>query len=131
MNSILLLGMFAGLVAGLLSVVFARAFGEPQVARAIALEATLHPVADGRASEPVSRAVQGTLGLGVGGIVFAVAVGGIFAIAFAFVHGRFGRWNARATACVSDKLPCRLGASHEDPSPLLDGSYDSASCSRP
>ena len=38
----------------------------------------------------MSRGVQSTFGLLTGSIVFAVAVGGIFALVFAAVQGRVG-----------------------------------------
>jgi predicted cobalt transporter CbtA len=49
---------------------------------------------------PVGRGVQSTLGLATGLGVFGVAVGGLFALAFAFAHGRLGALGARATAAL-------------------------------
>ena len=98
MKSILVWGMLAGLAAGVLSVLFAHTFGEPQVASAIALEATLHPVAPGGSPRAGEQRGAEHLGLGAGGIIFGIAVGGIFALAFGFIHGRFGRWGPRATS---------------------------------
>lgn len=106
MRSLLVRGMLAGLVAGVLALGFAYAFGEPQVASAIDLEGTLggghHHPADAAAEpaeeEPVSRGVQSTLGLATAVGVYGIAIGGLFALAFAFAYGRIGRYDARATA---------------------------------
>ena len=38
----------------------------------------------------IDTAVQSTLGLGVGVLVYAVAFGGLFAVAFVFAYGRIG-----------------------------------------
>ncbi len=111
-GSILLRGMLVGVLAGLLAFGFARVFGEPQVDRAIALEGTLghsHDHGDrdhaaspagGAAEEPelVSRETQAGFGLLTGAVVYGAAVGGLFALVFAFAYGRVGRLDARATA---------------------------------
>ena len=92
-------GMIAGLVAGLLLFAVGRTLGEPQVERALAFEAALD---DARAKaeadlghapalpepELVSRAHQSGLGLLTGTVVYAGAFGGLFALVFAFAHGR-------------------------------------------
>ena len=91
--------MLAGLAAAVLAIAFAALFGEPQVASAIAIEAA-HHASDGAGSEPVGRSVQSTVGLAVAVGVYGAALGGIFALAFAAVHGRFGRAGARTTAAV-------------------------------
>ncbi|HUK59339.1 MAG TPA: CbtA family protein [Stellaceae bacterium] len=100
-GSLLARGMLAGLVAGLLAFAFAWLFGEPQVDLAIAFETHLQQMA-GEAPEPelVSRAVQSTAGLFTGIVVYASALGGIFALVFAYAHGRMGRLSPRATASV-------------------------------
>jgi hypothetical protein len=119
--------MLVGAVAGLLAFGFARVFGEPEVDRAIAFEeankageAKPAPHAHGgapaqgaahthseahasaEASEPelVSRATQAGLGLATGVIVYGAAVGGLFALVFAFAYGRIGRLGPRATAAL-------------------------------
>jgi hypothetical protein len=93
--------MLSGLVAGLLALVFAHIFGEPSVGSAIDFESTLQ-TARGETPEPelVSRAVQSTIGLATAVLLYAVAFGGIFALAFAIIYGRVGRLSARATAAV-------------------------------
>jgi Probable cobalt transporter subunit (CbtA) len=100
-RALLVRGMLAGAVAGLLAFGFAFVFGEPQVDLAIGFEAHMHHMA-GEAAEPelVSRVVQGTIGLFVGVIVYSCALGGIFALAFAYVYGRIGALGPRGTAAV-------------------------------
>lgn len=109
-GSLLLRGMLVGVLAGLLAFGFARVFGEPQVDRAIALEGTLghshdhgdqtaaSPAAEPEEPELVSRETQAGLGLLTGAVVYGAAVGGLFALVFAFTYGRVGRLDARATA---------------------------------
>ncbi|MGL4960704.1 MAG: CbtA family protein [Inquilinus sp.] len=112
-GSLLLRGMLVGVLAGLLAFGFARIFGEPQVDRAIALEGTLGhshdhgdhadaTAAGGAAEEPelVSRETQAGLGLLTGAVVYGAAIGGLFALVFAFTYGRVGRLDARATAAL-------------------------------
>ena len=90
-RSLLVRGMLAGLLAGLLATGFARLVGEPPVDRAIAFEAARHAQA-GDADEPelVSRAVQSTVGLLTGVVVYGTALGGLFALAYAGAYGRIG-----------------------------------------
>jgi predicted cobalt transporter CbtA len=119
-GNLLLRGMLVGFVAGLLAFGFARVFGEPEVDRAIAFEAMnkaaphTHGEAHGdahthtaaqastEAAEPelVSRATQAGLGLVTGVVVYGAAVGGLFALVFAFAYGRVGRLGPRATAAL-------------------------------
>ena len=109
-RDLLIRGMIAGFVAGLLCFGIAKAFGEPEVDRAIAFE-ELHAAAEpsahghdvattesqgGAASHEhgdealVSRAVQSTAGLLTAVAVYGAAMGGLFALAFAFLYGRVG-----------------------------------------
>jgi predicted cobalt transporter CbtA len=125
-GNILLRGMLVGLMAGVIAFGFARVFGEPQVDAAIAFEeaqshaksvaapageskadasqaASLthaHDAAASEAAEPelVSRETQAGFGLLTGLLVYSAAVGGLFSLVFAFVYGRFGSIDARATA---------------------------------
>lgn len=96
-GNLLLRGMIAGVIAGILVFAFARFFGEPLVDAAIAFEE-----ATSQAAEPeiVSRATQAGPGLFTGVIAYSVAVGGLFALVFAFVHGRFSSLSARGTSAV-------------------------------
>ena len=100
-RGLLVRGMLAGLAAGIVAFAFAWGFGEPQVNLAIAFETHMHQTA-GDAPEPelVSRAVQGTIGLLTGLLVYGAALGGIFALVFAYAQGRMGRLGPRATAMV-------------------------------
>ena len=91
MRMLLVRGMLSGLVAGLLAVVFARLFGEPSVVAAIGFESAMQ-AATGEAAAPdlVSRGAQSTVGLATGMLVYSVASGGLFALAFAVASGRIG-----------------------------------------
>ncbi|MBO3749633.1 CbtA family protein [Streptosporangiaceae bacterium NEAU-GS5] len=101
MRSLLVRGMLVGLAGAVLAYVVAWFFGEPQVASAIAFEEAKSAAA-GEAAEPelVSRGVQSTIGLLTGLVIYAVALGGFFAIAFAFAYGRLGTLGARGTAAL-------------------------------
>lgn len=101
MRMLLVRGMLSGLAAGLLALVFAYIVGEPLVVSAIDFESAAQ-VATGQTPEPevVSRAVQSTIGLATAVVVYAVAFGGLFSLAFAVAYGRIGRLSARATAAV-------------------------------
>ncbi|HEX5319736.1 MAG TPA: CbtA family protein [Stellaceae bacterium] len=101
-RALLIRGMIAGLLAGLLSVGFAEIFGEEPLVRAIAFEAAEHHADHGMTAEPepVSRGVQSTIGLATAGIVYGVGLGGIFALVFAFAHGRGGPASPRELALL-------------------------------
>ena len=101
MRMLLVRGMLSGLAAGLLALVFAYIVGEPLVVSAIDFESAAQ-AATGKTPEPetVSRAVQSTIGLATAVVVYAVAFGGLFSLAFAVAYGRIGRLSARATAAV-------------------------------
>jgi hypothetical protein len=91
--------MVIGACAGVLAFVFAWIFGEPQVQHAIDFEdylARLHH--DPAEAEVVSRGMQRTLGLLTGTVVMGVALGGIFALTYAWAYGRVGRLSPRLTA---------------------------------
>jgi magnesium-transporting ATPase (P-type) len=100
-RALLIRGMLAGALAGLLAFGFAWVFGEPQVDLAMGFEQHMHPVA-GQAPKPgtVSRAVQSTAGLLTGSLVYGCALGGIFSLVFAYAYGRIGRLSPRATAAM-------------------------------
>jgi predicted cobalt transporter CbtA len=51
-------------------------------------------------AELVARSTQAGLGLLTGTVVYGAAIGGLFALAFAFVHGRIGDQSPRATAAL-------------------------------
>lgn len=96
-GKLLVRGMLAGIAAGLLTFGFARLVGEPQVDQAISFEEKAD-AAKGEAPEPeiVSRETQAGLGLLTGVVTFGAAVGGLFALVFAYAYGRVGAVSARA-----------------------------------
>ena len=100
-GALLIRGMLAGVLAGLLASGFAWIFGESQVDVAIGFEQHMHAAA-GEAPQPemVSRAVQSTAGLLTGILVYGCALGGIFSLVFAYAHGRIGSLRPRATAAT-------------------------------
>lgn len=117
-GKLLVRGMLAGVVAGVLAFGFARVYGEPQVDQAISLEdhggagghahgmdmaapsasvpAPAHEHGHDHEEELVSRDTQAGIGLLTGVVVFGAAVGGLFALVFAYAHGRTGTLGARA-----------------------------------
>jgi putative cobalt transporter subunit CbtA len=100
-RALLVRGMLAGFLAGILAVGFAEIFGEPQIDHAIAFEAAMDQRA-GIAPEPelVSRAVQKTAGLLTAVLAYGVAFGGLFSLVFAFTYGRIGPIGPRALAAL-------------------------------
>lgn len=100
-RTLLVRGMLAGILAGLVAFGFAKLFGEPQVDLAIAFEGHMHQMAGGSPEpELVSREVQSTIGLLTGVVVYGCALGGIFALVFAYAYGRIGPLSPRATAAI-------------------------------
>jgi hypothetical protein len=99
-RQLLVRGMLVGLAAGLLAFPVAYALGEPPVQAAIDFEEA--HAAPGGAAEPevVSRGTQRTAGLLTGLVVMGVALGGLFALVFAWAYGRIGPYGARATAAL-------------------------------
>ena len=103
MGNLLLRGMLAGLIASLLAFGFAKFIGEPQVDRAIAFEDSMHSHShSGDAEEPelVSREVQASIGLLTGVAVYGTALGGLFALAYAFISGRLVQLPPRAATIL-------------------------------
>ncbi|WP_179491157.1 CbtA family protein [Granulicella arctica] len=100
-RTLLLRGMFVGLVTGLLVFAFARWVGEPQVDQSIAFEAGMAQ-AKGEPAEPemVSRRIQKGLGLLTGAVVYSTALGGIFGLVFAYVRGRISFARPRILAAL-------------------------------
>ncbi|ORW36415.1 cobalt transporter [Mycobacterium paraense] len=88
-------GLLAGAIGAVLAFAFARLCAEPVIGRAIAYE-------DGRAdaldahgvhehgAELFSRGVQSNAGLGFGVLIFGVAMGALFGVAFRLVLPRAG-----------------------------------------
>ncbi|HEY3599247.1 MAG TPA: CbtA family protein [Paraburkholderia sp.] len=96
-GKLLVRGMLAGIAAGLLTFAFARVAGEPQVDQAISFEEKAD-AAKGEVHEPelVSRHMQAGAGLLTGVVAYGAAVGGLFALTFAYLYGRAGKLGARA-----------------------------------
>ncbi len=109
---LILRGLLAGAVGGLLAFVFARIFAEPLVQQAIdyeegrgeaqhaldraaglAVEAHEH-------GEVFSRVVQANVGIGVAVVFFGMAMGALFAVAYAICLGRTGRIRPRVLALL-------------------------------
>jgi predicted cobalt transporter CbtA len=95
-RTLLVRGMLAGVAAGLAAFVFAYLFGEPGVNGGIGFEEQGAHSHGGE--ELVSRGVQSTVGLLVGVLVYAVAVGGILALVYAATRGRIGPARPRVAA---------------------------------
>jgi len=88
-------GMLVGILAGLLAFAFLKIYGEPQLDIAIAFETQIEaakPVAGASSAkeepELISRQVQAGLGLFTAVMVYSVAFGGLFGLAFAFAYRR-------------------------------------------
>jgi predicted cobalt transporter CbtA len=100
-RKLLICGLLAGLVAGILAFGFQRLAGEPAVDQAIAYEeAHAPPLKPGEKPEaaPVSRDTQKSVGLLTATVVYGVALGGIFALVFAYAYGRVKRASPAITA---------------------------------
>ncbi|WP_132993918.1 CbtA family protein [Gordonia zhaorongruii] len=105
-------GVLAGLVAGIISFVFARIFIEPQVAAAIDYEdershaeAALTGGGHDHEHELFTRSIQENIGAGVGTVVFAVAIGALFAVAFTVLWAYVGRrWPAADPRTIAAAL---------------------------
>src|SRR5919198_1778660 len=101
LRTLLICGLVAGLCGGLLSAGLVSLGGEPAIDRAIAYEDGKHvPAHHEEAAEPapVSRGLQKSAGLLTASLVYGLAVGGVFALAFAVAYGRVVRAGPRATA---------------------------------
>jgi hypothetical protein len=104
-------GLLVGAVGGIVAFIFARIFAEPQIQAAIdyesgreAAQAALDRAAgiavETAGSDPFSRTVQGNVGIGVGMIAFGVAMGGLYAVAYALACGRTGNLRPRSLALL-------------------------------
>ena len=99
MKMLLWRGMLAGLVGALVAAAFALLLAEPRIDAAIALESR-HAMPGMAEPELVGRAVQKTWGLFTAMGLYGTAMGGVFAIVFAGLHGRVGRAGPRALALL-------------------------------
>ncbi|MEV6929491.1 CbtA family protein [Dactylosporangium sp. NPDC051485] len=105
-------GLLAGALAGLAAFVFARIFAEPRIQDAIDYESGRHEaqealdkaagvaVAHEHDHELFSRTIQGNVGIGVGMIAFGLAMGALFAVAYAVCLGRVGNLRPRSLAVL-------------------------------
>ena len=96
---LLIRGMLVGIAAAALAFLVARLFGEGPIDQAIAFESA-HTAPGVQEPELVTRAVQSTLGLGTAVLVYGTAVGGFFALAYAFCYGRIAALGLRGTATL-------------------------------
>ena len=89
-------GLGAGALGGLLAFFFARVLAEPQVQKAIdyesgrdaamdALKRAAGQTVEAAGADPFSRGVQRNVGIGVGMILFGMAMGGLLAVAYVLV----------------------------------------------
>lgn len=109
-GKLLLNGMIAGILAGIIAFGFAHFFGEPQVDKAVAFEKTLsaqhasteseHPNSHDADSEVFSRSTQSGLGLLSGMILFSAAMGGALALVWSLCWQRIGPSSARTLALM-------------------------------
>ena len=105
-------GLVAGALAGVLAFIFAKIFIEPVIGRAIDFEdatAAAHEAVEMAAGghdhgaeggELFSRGVQTTIGMGLGVLIFSVAMGALFAVVYAVVYGRMGNVSAKALSVL-------------------------------
>jgi predicted cobalt transporter CbtA len=109
---LILRGVIAGAVGGLLAFLFARIFAEPLVQQAIDYETSRDgaqhaldkaaglAAGTGEHGEVFSRAIQANVGIGVAVIFFGMAMGALFAVAYAICLGRTGAFRARTLALL-------------------------------
>lgn len=101
LRNLLLCGLLAGLCGGLLATGFARVVGETQINQAIAFEDAQYKAQGLPPEKPiVSRSLQSSLGLLTAAVVYGLALGGLFALAFAAAYGRVGRASPARTAIL-------------------------------
>lgn len=108
---LILRGVIAGAVAGLLAFVFARIFAEPQINTAITYESGRDAVqaaldkaaglpAEAAGPDIFGRTIQANVGIGVGMVFFGMAMGALFAVAYAICLGRVGNLRPRTLALL-------------------------------
>jgi hypothetical protein len=108
---LILRGIIAGAIGGLIAFVFARIFAEPQIQSAIdyegardaaqqALDKAAGLPVEAEGMEVFSRTIQADVGIGVALIFFGMAVGALFAVAYAICLGRTGRIRPRNLALL-------------------------------
>ena len=100
LRTLLICGLVAGVLAGLVATGFGTLAGEPAVDQAIAYEeANAPPAAPGEEeAAPVSRTTQKGVGLLTASLVYGLSFGGLFALVFAYVYGRVANASPARTA---------------------------------
>ena len=105
-------GILAGALAGVLAFIWSKIFIEPIVGRAIDFEdgsAAAHEAMEAAAAhghhheeggELFTRAVQSTVGMGLGVLAFSVALGALFAVVFCVVYSRTSSITARTLSVL-------------------------------
>jgi hypothetical protein len=104
-------GALVGGLGGLLSFGFARIFAEPQIQTAIDYESARDEAQDalnkaaGIAVDPAgpdifSRTIQANLGIGVGMVLFGLAMGALYAVAYSVSVGRVGNVRPRTLSVL-------------------------------
>lgn len=99
-------GVLSGGIAGLVMFAFARIFAEPVIEKAIDYESgrdAAQEALDKAAGLPISaegpdlfsRTVQADIGIGAGLVLFGMAMGALFAVAYCVCIGRTGRVRPR------------------------------------
>lgn len=90
LRRLLICGLVAGVCGGLAATAFASLAAEPAVDAAVVYEKAGEPAhAHGpEVAPPVARALQRSAGLLTAAVVYGLALGGMFALAFAFAYGR-------------------------------------------
>jgi hypothetical protein len=105
-------GILAGALAGVLAFLWAKLLIEPIIGRAIDFEnGAAHEVVEhthgagghshgGEGAEVFTRGVQSNIGIGLGVLIFSVAMGALLAVVFCAVYGR-ANLSARAVAALT------------------------------
>jgi hypothetical protein len=108
---LILRGVLSGGLGGVLAFVFARIFAEPRIQAAIdyesgrdaaqsALDQAAGVPAEAEGPEVFSRAIQANVGIGVGMVLFGIAMGALFAVVYTVLLGRVGQVRARVLALL-------------------------------
>jgi len=105
-GSLLVRGMLAGVLAGVLGFAFAWLVGEGPVDRAIAFESFVEHTVHHEPPEEalVGRPLQSSAGLATGTLIYGTALGGILALVFGATYGRLRPFAARGTAALIGAL---------------------------
>jgi hypothetical protein len=112
-KSIIWRGILAGALAGVLGFIWSKIFIEPIVGRSIDFEdgtaaaheametASGHGHAHEEGGELFTRTVQSNIGMGLGVLLFSVALGALFAVVFCVAYSRISNVSARKLAVLT------------------------------